>query len=342
MTEQFDSFGEKAKKIDKAMKYTNNDIDKAKAMVSGQYQDIIVVKSKFIVYNKDQSGIILAFFNTIDEYIANIDTIIFTTPDYFTKGRVFDDWKTLYGDFPHFKEDKDVIESQDFTEFLLDSFISMDVFPEVIEKNLETLTGQVIEILSKAVNDKNVQCQIELEQTSSLDMELTGINLDVPGQEEQTASSQEDENPYASQINSIESEADYIIKGNVIVAPVKGKYINDIIVGDKIKVSLTGKDVVSIKILKVLNCIDNEGNRKAVKGRVKAKIPLDKSGYLIYALIAKGVIAKIIEEENVKICLDILEEQDNITTKMDNRLFIYIIILLVLILISGFILSQLL
>ena len=104
MTEQFNSFGEKAKKIDMAMKYTNGDIDKAKAMVSGQYQDIIVVKCKFIVYNQDQSGIILGFFNTIEEYISNIDTIIFTSPDFFTKGRVFDDWKTLYGDFPHFKQ----------------------------------------------------------------------------------------------------------------------------------------------------------------------------------------------------------------------------------------------
>ena len=102
MAEQFNSFGEKAKKIDMAMKYTGNDIDKAKAMVSGQYQDIIVVKSKFIIYNKDQAGIILSFFNTIEEYIANIDTIIFTTPEYFTKGRVFDDWKTLYSDFAHF------------------------------------------------------------------------------------------------------------------------------------------------------------------------------------------------------------------------------------------------
>ena len=54
----------------------------------------------------------------------------------------------------------------------------------------------------------------------------------------------------------------------------------------------------------MLNAFDQEGGRLPVPGRLKAKIPLEKGGTMLYAVVAKGVLAKIFEEENVKILLD--------------------------------------
>src|SRR4030042_5909335 len=96
MAEQYDSLKDVTKQIQIAKKYTRGDIGKAKDMVAGQYQDIIVVKGKFLVEKKGLSGLFLAFFNYIQEYIANVTAIISSKPALFDKSRIFDDWISLH------------------------------------------------------------------------------------------------------------------------------------------------------------------------------------------------------------------------------------------------------
>ena len=123
----------------------------------------------------------------------------------------------------------------------------------------------------------------------------------------------------------------------------KGKNVSDLVAGDKIRVILTGKDMVSEKILRLLNAYDAEGARLAITGRIKAKVPFEKGGYILYALVAKGVLAKIFEEENVKLSLD--QPQDEFagqTSQLDNRLFYIIAVVVGLVILCGIILFQLL
>ncbi len=49
MAEQNDALNDTSKQIEIAKKYTRGDIVKAKDMVAGQYQDIMVVKGEFFV-----------------------------------------------------------------------------------------------------------------------------------------------------------------------------------------------------------------------------------------------------------------------------------------------------
>jgi hypothetical protein len=340
MTEQYDSLGEKTKQVDMAMKYTKGDILKAKEMASGQYLDIMVVKGKFLVESKGVSGVFLAFFNYIQEYIANVTCIMSSKSSLFGKTRVFDDWKSLSRDLQAFKESSDIVDSQNFTYYLIDSFVGYDVFPDVQERNLDDLTRTVIEIIGKSFNISTVKCQIELEPTSSLAMELAGVRIDIPGMEGQDIKEivAEDE-----RIRMIESEAKFIIDGTAVLSPVKGKNVTDLIVGDKIRVILTGKDMVSEKILKLLNAYDAEGARQPITGRIKGKVPFEKGGYILYALVAKGVLAKIFEEENVKLMID--QPQDDFTGKvseLDNRIFYVIAIVLGIVIVCGLILFLLL
>ncbi len=335
MTEQYDSLGEKTKQVDMAMKYTRGDILKAKEMASGQYLDVMVVKGKFLVENKGVSGVFLAFFNYIQEYIANVTCIMSSKSSLYEKTRVFDDWKSLARDLQAFKESSDIVDSQNFTYFLIDSFVGYDVFPDVQERNLDDLTRTVSEIIGKSFNAGTVKCQIELEPTSSLAMELAGVRIDIPGMEGQDIKEivAEDE-----RITMIESEAKFVIEGTAVLSPVKGKNVNDLIAGDKIRVILTGKDMVSEKILRLLGAYDAEGVRQPITGRIKAKVPFEKGGYILYALVAKGVLAKIFEEENVKLMID--QPQDDFAGKaseLDNRIFYIIAVVLGLIIVCGII-----
>ncbi len=347
MSEQFNSLEEKSRHIEISLKYTNKDMDKAKAMAAGQLQDIIVVKGKFVVHSKNNSGMFYAFFNSMFEYIASIDSIIFSTPHYFEKIRIFDEWKTLSADIRSYRQKNEAINSVEFTGYLLDAFINRDIFPHVQDKRIDQLTKIVNEIIADSFNDKNVQSQVEIEQTSSLNMELAGIQIDVPGGIEVQGAPETEKNVSASQsseldqrLEKIESEADYIVSGQVIVSPIKGKYIHDIEPGDKIKIMLPGFDAVSQKILKALNAYDKDGNKLPIKGRVKAKVPVEK-GCIVYALVAKGIVAKIIEEEDVKIQMDAPEEESTVIKSFDNKLIVYILILILLIVVTGFVLFSL-
>lgn len=340
MTEQFDSLGEKTKQVDVAMKYTRGDIVKAKEMASGNYLDIMVLKGKFMVEKKGISGVFMAYFNYIQEYIANVTAILSSKMTLFEKMRIFDEWKSLNKDLQAFKESNDMMDSQNFTYFLIDSFVGYDVFPDVQEKNLDDLTKTVTEIICKSFNVDAVKCQIELEPTSSLAMYLAGVKIDVPGAEAQETAPVSAED---TRIRAIESEAKYVIEGTAVLAPVKGKNVSDLISGDKIRVLLTGNDMVSEKILRLLNAYDPEGGRLPIAGRVKAKVPFEKGGYILYALVARGVLAKIFEEENVKVMLHQPEEEFAADTPgLDNRFFYIIAVVLGLIILCGIILFQLL
>ena len=105
---------------------------------------------------------------------------------------------------------------------------------------------------------------------------------------------------------------------------------------------LNTRDAVSHKILTVLNAIDSDGKISPIKGRVKAKIPLEKGGYIIYALVAKGVLAKIVEEENVKIQMDVPEEEVVGKETDDSKIIYLMLAIVVLIIVAGIVLFNLL
>jgi hypothetical protein len=337
MAEQHDTFKDVNKQIEIAKKYTRGDIVKARDMLSGQYQDIMVVKGKFLVEEKGLSGFFLAYFNYIQEYIANVTAIISSKTVLFEKTRIFDSWKTLYNDLASFRESSDIIESQNFTYFLIDSFVGYDVFPDVQEHNLDDLTKIMIEIISKSFNAKSVKCQIEFEPTNSLALDTAGIKIAVPGAENLDIKDIVEED---DRVKKIESEAKFIIEGKAIIAPIQGKNANDLVPGDKIKVILPGKDLVSEKILRLLNAYDDRGERIPITGRIKANIPVEKTGYIIYAFVAKGVLAKIYEEENVKIMIEQPIDEFKSPPLFDFRTIIILAIAALLIILFGIILFQ--
>ncbi len=346
MAEQYESLGEKTKLVDISLRYTAGDIEKAKAMASGQLQDITVIKAKFINGTKDESGLFLAFFNNIEDYISNITSATVTNGTLFEKIRIFEDWKSLYNQLKNISDEEESAELSEFNDRLMSLFIEQDIFPHVNEKDIDRITVLVSEALNAILGPPKIQCQVEIGATSSLALDLAGIEIETPGTAHDDTDSSlkvpveaavEDE-----RVAKIENEADYVVEGKAIVAPVKGKYINDISVGEKIKVLLTGNDVISEKVLNALNAFDESGGRYPVTGRVKAKIPMDKSGYIVYTLVAKGILAKIIEEENVKILIDKPVEEGVEVAKVDNKLLFILAFVVGLIIVSGIILLSIL
>ncbi|HNX23121.1 MAG TPA: hypothetical protein PKG60_03685 [Spirochaetota bacterium] len=349
------NIGEKAKRIEIALKFTNGDMDKAKLMASGSMSDVIVVKGKFIVGDQDISGFFLAYFNIVDEYIAAIKSVIVSNSSIFTRIRIFDEWRSHYKNILAYEKGEDKLDSEKLNSDLLDSFIKLDVFPDVQKQNLEYLSSTIPDILKTSFNSSNVKSQIDLEQTSSLELVLMGIDIMVPASEEDTPEEPQEtpaaearvlpESPFAKKLAEIESKAQFIVEGCCVLSPVKGKLIAEITPGERIYVVLPAKDSVSQRILDAYKARNSEGNPLPVIGRVMEKINNELTkGYILYVLVAKGIYAKIIEEENMKIQTELTaasqksesEAENTIVNKYLNWALYVVFILLIIALIVIF------
>jgi len=347
MSKQYEAIGDKARKIETALKYTDGDMEKAKLMASGKLHDVVVIKGKFVDPQKNISGIFLAFVNIVNEYISAIKTVESSTTGVFTIIRVFDDWKFLYNNLMAYESGPDAVDSSKLNADLLDGFIRTDIFPDVQSMNLDYLAVSIQDMVKTSLESDKIKCQIELEKTSSMEVELAGIDVMVPSSEEEEEQKHEEkvsekkapQSEFDKKLDEIESKASFIVEGKCVLSPVKGRYINEIADGEKMFVILPGKDELSEKIIDAYKARDHEGRPLPVAGRVVEKVHIDGGGLVLYVLVAKGIYAKIVEEENVKVQTDLTkkkssekksEAEDKDAHPLMN-VFVYIIFVLMII-----------
>jgi len=307
------SIGEKAKRIEISLRFTNGDMEKAKLMASGGMFDITVVKGKFLIVDQDVSGFFLAYFNVTGEYIAAVKSVIVSNNSIFPRIRIFEEWKSLYKNIIAFQKGDDTINPEKFNSDMLGSFIKVDVFPDVQKENLDYLSSTIPEMIKESFTSSNVKCQVDLEQTSSLELVLMGVDIMVPtageaAQEESQGAEPRSvpESEFEKKLSEIESKAQFVVEGSCLLSPVKGKLISDIAPGERIYVILPSRDPITQKILDAYKARNTDGSPLPVIGRVMEKVPNEEGrGCILYVLVAKGIYAKMIEEENVKIQTEI-------------------------------------
>ena len=339
-------------RINIALKYTNGDMDKAKMMAMGSMFDVIVIKGKFAIEEQNTTGVFLAFFNFIDEYISAIESIIELDDAFSSKTKISDHWGGIYKNIVSY-EGKEKLNSDRLNGDLYNSFLQLDLFPQIRNEDTNNVSSILIDILKECFESLNVDCQIEFEKTNSLELKLAGIEVMVPLSIENRKRSSETEiaydpdSPFGKKIASIESQAQFIINGSLIISPVRGKLLSELKPNEKIYVLLSDKDQISQKVLDTYKSRDVEGNPRPFLGKIVSVIPneVDK-GYIIYIVVAKGIYVKIIEEENLKIQTELSEiEIKNYDENNSNKkglakifnvvgfcLFILLVIILIIIL----------
>lgn len=353
MAGQGDGVSEKAKKIEIALKYTGDDMEKAKFMAAGKLQDVVSIKGKFVVPEQNQSGAFLAFVNVAQEYISAVKSVLTTNTGTYSRLRIFDDWKSLYKNLITYEKAGDAADAGKLTGSILESLIKNDVFPDVQKMNLEYLSVALQDMIKEIFKSDKAKCQVDLEKTSSMDLELIGIDVMVPESSAQQGSGAEPaavaeekkvpDTPFRKKLGEIESKASFIVEGCCVLSPVRGKPIREIAQGERILVSLTAGDPVSEKIIDAYKARDHEGKPTPIVGRVTEIVPNEEAkGVIMYVLVAKGILAKIIEEEPVRIQTEMTQiaatngngeeeykESSNWVTILVSILFIILIVSLI-------------
>ncbi|MCL1833120.1 MAG: hypothetical protein FWG49_01335 [Leptospirales bacterium] len=304
------SNNEDSNKIEAALKYTNGDMDKAKLMAAGSMLDVIVIKGKFTAEDQKKSGAFLVFFNFIDAYISAMKSTAGSNDSVFTKTNILDSWDIIYKNILEYKSGEDLLSSEKLGEVLLNSFAQRDLFPYIQKEDVDYISSILPDILKESLDSSNIKCQIDFAKTNSLEVELAGIDVTAPPNisiEEPGESSVPEilfdpNSHFGEKITAAESQAEHIIDGSLVISPVKGKLISEIEKNEKIYVLLAGQDSISKKILDTYKSRDQDGNPRPFLGKVVSIIPNEiNKGYIIYVIVAKGIYAKIIEEENLRI-----------------------------------------
>jgi hypothetical protein len=323
---QADSLPDQQRKLDIAMYYTHHDDEKARNMVDGKYKDIFVIKVKFSI--STTYGAFIAFFNI--PYCSIIHSFVIMSHSY-----VVDDLKTT-SPWRVFEKQMEDIDKQGGHDGELTSKMRTDLSQTFtiqvganqraneLKKNLEQ-NDQITanRIIQNFIHDKfgfiNINPSVEYEQISSLEMELysaTSKKLDKellsPDSYKKKAEpdvKKTDEQSDEDDINK--KDIQLILKGNLILSPIKGKDIAGVETGDRIKITLDNSSPKAVTVAKAFKAYE-EGKILPITGRVASIRHLTDGGYKIFCIIAKGIYVKIEEEEEgIKIAVEVQEEAES-------------------------------
>lgn len=313
----FNSLSEQAKQMNLATFFCNGDADKAKKMINGTYKDIFAIKAVFS--SSTMYGALLFFYNA--SYLKLLDSYMIITPSYQVDNISSNqEWKIFEKEIKEAKDkyEKDATYSGQIRDGIISGF-ELTLCKELssfIEKNDDI---SINHFFQKLLQDKaalqRVNISVDMQNISSLEMELystssrkidlnainkTEKKSEKKDQSEQVAASP-DEEPQVGK-----DGIKLVLNCSLILSPVKGKHISQVGVGDHVMISIVDKNPKGVDVAKALKAYDEENNViKPIGARIKNIKFVDGEGYKVYALIANGIIAKILEEEtNIKVSMD--------------------------------------
>jgi hypothetical protein len=313
------SLSEQTKKINMALFFTGNDMDKAKQMVAGAYKDIFVLKMKFT--SSSVYGAMITFLNTAafrfvdsflvvsnDYLIANIDNNL----EWKTFEKEISNARANMTDFRLVAEIKDKID-RGFISTVCTSIIKL------IEKGDHIQLSHALQkFVQECTGLQRVDISVEIQKISSLEMELESIStrkidtkaVDPQKEEAVIVEKTPDEDEIKPGQNGIRA----VIRSSLILSPIKGKHITELKIGDRVMISLIDLNDQNKSIAKAFKAYDEEEGRiLPIPARIKSMKYIDGTGYKIFVVIAKGVVGQIIEEEkNIKVALDpaVVQQED--------------------------------
>lgn len=320
MSEELDSavnsLGEQTKKLNIALYYVNGDMAKAKQMVAGTYKDIYALKCNFT--SSSLHGAFLIHYNYMSFKINNI--FVAVGPSYTVQNiEAGDDWRVFEKEIQDYIDtgEQDDILGRSLRDKLTHSFSFLfigDLNKYLKANNDISLNRMFQKVIQDSLGLQRVEANLLYQPISSLEMELFStsarkldqqiIDSQKTKEEETAPQPEEAEKPVSSEPKVGQDGVKLIIHCSLILSPIKGKDISKLLPGDRVKVNIVDNNPKAVTVAEAFNAY-KDNKFLPIIGRIKSIQQVPGSGYLIYAVIAKGIIAKIIEEEdNIRVAMD--------------------------------------
>jgi hypothetical protein len=305
------SSSESSREYKIACYYTNGDETRARQMMAGDLKDICVIKAKF--YSTTSTGAFIVFFNhlylslnSMYPVIAGSQSLHTLDPD---------------ADWVAFEEHlRDSVGRNEHDDVLCNHFKNVFIsafslqFAGEIQKLIqagdkEGLSKFFMLFVHDRLGFQRVKMNVSFEFISSLDMELNSLTSRKIIEFKERKDDKAEGEPHIELDGGDdevlkEKEVKLVLAGSLILAPIKGRDIGLLIMGDRIKVKIVDRNPKAVHVAKAFNAYDEDGFHP-ITGRIVSIRHRADGGYKIFVLIAKGIFVMIGEtEENIKVAVD--------------------------------------
>jgi hypothetical protein len=302
---------DQAEKINVALYYVNGDMEKARQMVAGTFTDLYALKGRFV--SSSLNGAFLLFFNKHYNKLSSAVTAVM--PSYFGKEiQTAADWKVFEKDLLKISSGSErdehlgtLVKNKLYESF--NSTFSTELSRFLESKNTIALERVFQKLIQFILNLQRIDIKVDYQQISSLEMELYSSSspkvdkavLDRMAKSDDAPAKETDhKDPIRQGMEGVK----LVLKASLILAPVKGKDIALLQPGDRVKVAITENNPKAVTIAQALDAY-KDGVFSPLTARIKHIEARPNAGYAIYAIIAKGIYVKIMEEEaNIKVAMD--------------------------------------
>jgi hypothetical protein len=285
-------------------------------MMEGKYRDLYVIKSTF--KSASLSGAIIIFYNC--KHLKIVDSYPFITPGLLPRDLTPDkncwEFERMVVDCVRSGEQDDIL-GRTMRDGIYRAF-SMTLITDLnraLENEDDISINRLIrKIVLDSLGVQRIEMNVLFDYTTSLEMELKSLTtrkLDRNTLETRKLDS-------AGHVRAVEVNTDsnvpkvgvdgvkMIINCGFILSPIKGKDINKLQPGDRIRISIIDTSPRAQSVAKACNAFDEKTKKfSPINARIKQIEKVDGRGIEVYAVMAKGVIARITEEEeNIKVAMD--------------------------------------
>ncbi|MCU0845594.1 MAG: hypothetical protein MUC76_11785, partial [Spirochaetes bacterium] len=254
------------------------------------------------------------FYNGI--YNRLIDSLVFLVSAYMTKTiDTATDWKIFEKDIlealasdDHDSHFETLVKNRFYDGFNPGFCAELTRFLQsdngiAVERTLQKLTQFIL-------NVQRIDIKVEFQHISSLDMELHSASCkkidpsSLETQEKRHEAGPVPDQDARDELRVGQDGVKLIMSCSVILSPIRGKDIARIEPGDRIRVYISDSNPKCVSVAKALNAYE-DGELKPITARVKSIKPNSGGGYTIFGIVARGIYAKIVEEEaSIKVALD--------------------------------------
>ncbi len=307
-----DSLSDYTRKLEIATFYANGDEERAKQIVAGTLKDIYAIKGRFS--STTSFGAFIAFANS--QYLSLNSVYPVISGSFELKDlKTFNDWITFEQDVTGFlnsNEHDDVLGRQ-FKNVLTSSYtlqFASELKRLVNDRKDMDINRLFQQVIQTRMGLQSVSMIVDVEEITSVDMELHSVTsskiAEHPAAREKGAADPDIEVDTDDDDREVLKGKDVrlLLRGSLILSPLSGREIGLLVAGDRLKINITDRHEKAVHVLKAFDAIDNDGVRP-ITGRIVHMKHRSDGGYTIYAIVAKGIYAKIEElEEGIKVAID--------------------------------------
>jgi len=337
-------------KLEKALKITGGNLEKAKNLITGKENDTYALKINFACSDVNKYGLVVIFLNYQTFAMKKIFCVS-SKNNQICNEKAHSSWEhflstvleATYSDINDITSTSQVASN---LEREMTPAIMNVICEKISSKDDHSLHIQFEKIISFVFKSLQTDIQINYEKTSSIMVDdvvsASKSQIENKSKENITTTKKSSADFIKGDTTAIKMDQELVAQGNsligckLVLSPIKGKYMSQLIPGDIVKVKIIDKSPRAMAVAEKLG-LTLGGKMTSTDAKIISITKLE-TGWLIYTIISKNLVGKVVEEEEVKVYT--LDEDDLQKKGKSKNYIVWVLVIILILAIVGFFFIQ--